>query len=306
MLRHEQRRLSLKVPEMLRRLLAVLAGLLVSLSALPSGAATHVLVVYPFAVSGAAPEDMGKQISDKIGAEITSLGGVQVVHGAPATKTADYRSAAQAAGADYYYSGSIIPVFTSYSAIEQLVSTRTGTVMWSVTIHFKSIAEVNGEGERVRAEHFRGEKPPPGIAPAGASLVPAGLSSGFAILPVTGSAVDADKQLATRAIVQALQQRGYKVVTVTSAVPIDAVTNGPEACTTTGVQALIAGTLDTSRVAASGTQAQTTAHVALRTYDCRSHALDGQPTVVNHIAPVADDAINGAVVDAVSAFPSPS
>ncbi len=290
---------------MLRRLVAVLAGLLVSLCALPSGAATRVLVVYPFAVSGSAPEEMGKQISDKVGAEIASLGGVQVVRGAPATKTADYRSAAQAAGADYYYSGSIVPVFTSFSAIEQLVSTRTGTVMWSVTIHFKSIAEVNGEGERVRAELFRGEKPPPGIAPTGASIAPPP-GSGFAILPVTGSAVDADKLFATRAIVQALQQRGYKVVTVTSANPIDAVANGPEACTTTGAQALVSGTLDTSRVAASGAEAQTTAHVALRTYDCRSHALDVQATVVNHIAPVPNDAITGAVVDAVSAFPSPS
>jgi hypothetical protein len=291
---------------MLRRLLAVLAGLLVPLCALPSGAATRVLVVYPFAVSSTAADDMGKQITDKIAAEITALGGVQVVRGAAATKPADYRTAAQAAGADYYYSGSVVPVFTSYSAIEHLVSTRTGTVTWSVTIHFKTLAEVIGEGERVRNELFRGEKPPPGIAPSGASLVTPPPMSGFAVLPVTGSAPDADRQFATHAIVEALQQRGYRVVTVTSANPIDAVANGPEACTTTGAQGLIAGTLDTSRVATPGTEAQTTAHVALRAYDCRSHALDVQATVVNHIAPVGNDAINGAVVDAVSAFPSPS
>ena len=291
---------------MLRRLLTVLAGLLVPLCALPSGAATRVLVVYPFAVGGTAPEEMGRQIADKIGAEITALGGVQVIRGAPATKPADYRTAAQAAGAEYYYSGSIVPVFTTYSAIENLVSTRTGTVMWSVTIHFKTLAEVTGEGQRVRTEFFRGETPPPSVAASGAALVTPPPMSGFAVLPVTGSAADADKLFATHAIVEALQQRGYHVVTVTSANAIDPVTNGPEACTTTGAQGLIVGALDTSRVATLGTEAQTTAHVSLRAYDCRSHALDAQATVVNHIASVANDAINGAVVDAVSAFPSPS
>jgi hypothetical protein len=44
----------------------------------------------------------------------------------------------------------------------------------------------------------------------------------------------------------------------------------------------------------------------LQAYDCRAHALDLQPTIVNHIAPVANDAIRGAIEDAISAFPSPS
>ena len=185
------------------------------------------------------------------------------------------------------------------------MSTRTGTVMWSVTIHFKTIAEVVGEGAaRARRTASAASKPPAGTAPIGTSLVTPPPSSGFAVLPVTGlGARRRTKQFATHAIVETLQQRGYKVVTVTSANPLDAVANGPEACSTTGAQTLIAGTLDTSRVATAGPDAQTTAHVALRTYDCRSHALDLQATVVNHIAPIANDAINGAVVDAVSAFP---
>ena len=110
---------------MLRRLALVLAVLVVPLAALPSGAATQVLVVYPFAVSGSASPDLGVQLSAKIAAEITALGGIKVVLGAASTKPADYRSAAQAAGADLYFSGSIQPVFTSYSAIEQLVSQIT-------------------------------------------------------------------------------------------------------------------------------------------------------------------------------------
>ena len=292
---------------MLRRLFVVLAGLLVPLCGLPSAAATRTLVVYPFAVNGAAPADLGSQLADRIAAEIAALGGVQVVHGPASAKPADYRSAARAAGADVYFSGSIVPVFNSYSAIENLVSTRSGTVLWSVTIHFRTLADVVGEGSRVRAELFRGEAtPPPGTAVAGTPLITPSPISGYAVLPVTGSALDGDRAYALRAIVETLQHRGFTAVTVTSAAAIDPVTDGAAVCSKTVAQTLIAGTLDTTRVATLGTTPQTTAHIALRTYDCRAHAFDLQSTVVNHIAPIANDAIRGAVEDAVSAFPAPS
>jgi TolB-like protein len=300
---------------MLRRLFAVPAALLVLLCAIPSLAATRTLVVYPFAVSGTAPEELGKQVSDQIAAEIGALGGITIVHGAASAKPADYRAAAKALGADYYFSGSIAPVFNRYSAIEQLVSTRSGTVMWGVSIQFRTVADVAGEGRRIHDELVRGDAPPPGIAASGVSLVtpspvsPSPLSSspvsGYAVLPVTGSAAAVDKTFATSAIVTTLQRHGYNVVTVTSAATIDPATDGAAACAKTGARALVAGALDTARVS-TGPSPQTNAHIDLRTFDCRTHALDLQSTVVNHIAPVGDDAIRGAIEDAVSAFPAPS
>jgi TolB-like protein len=292
---------------MLRRLFAVLAGLLVPLCALPSSAATPTLVVYPFAVNGAMPDGLGNQLSDKIAAEIKALGGVNVIRGAASTKPADYRAAAQAAGADVYFSGSIVPIFNQFSAIENLVSTHSGTVVWSVSIQFRSIADVIGQGARVRDELYHGAPAPPaGIAANGASLITSPPMSGYAVLPVTGSASSADRTYALNAIVDALKSRGHNVAPVTSANAIDPITGGALVCTTSGAQTLVVGSLDTTRVATSGTTPQTTAHIDLRTFDCRSHELDLKPTVVNHIAPVADDAIRGAVDDAISAFPAPS
>jgi TolB-like protein len=289
-----------------RRLFAVPVALLMLLCALPSFAATHTLVVYPFSVTGATPAELGTEISDQIASEVGALGGISVVKGAAGAKPADYRAAAQAAGAEYYFSGSIAPVFNRYSAIEQLVSTRTGTVMWGVTIQFRTLADITGEGRRVHDELVRGDAtPPPGIGPAGVSLVTPTPVSGYAVLPVTGSASDAERTFAVSSIVDTLQHRGYNVVTVTSSSAIDPAADGAAACAKTGARTLIVGALDTTRVPA-GTNPQTTAHVALRTFDCRSHALDLQATVVNHIAPVANDAIRGAVEDAVSAFPAPS
>jgi TolB-like protein len=289
-----------------RRLFAVPLALLVLLYALPSLAATHTLVVYPFSVTGSAPAELGKDISDQIAGEVGALGGIAIVKGAAGAKPTDYRAAAQAAGAEYYFSGSIAPVFNRYSAIEQLVSTRTGTVMWGVSIQFRTLADIAGEGRRIHDELVRGDAtPPPGIGAAGVSLVTPTPVSGYAVLPVTGSASDVDRTFAVSAIVASLQRRGYNVVTVTSASAIDPAADGAAACAKTGARTLIVGALDTTRVP-TGANPQTTAHVALRTFDCRTHALELQATVVNHIAPAGDDAIRGAVEDAVSAFPAPS
>jgi TolB-like protein len=293
---------------MLRRSFAALMGLLVLLlGAIPASAA-QTLVIYPFAVTGTVPADLGTQLSDKIAADMRALGGIQVVRGAATVKPADYRASARAAGADFYFTGSITLVFNRYSAIEQVVSTRTGTVVWSVPLQFSTLADLSGEGARIRTEMMRGEPTPaPGVAADGASLVTPTPMSGFAILPVTGSATDADRTYAVKAIVDTLRQRGFNVVTVTrpTSGAIDPSVDGVEACTQTKARTLIAGALDTTRVA-TGASPQTTAHIALRTYDCRVHVLDSQATVVNHIAPVAEDAIRGAIQDAVSAFPAPS
>jgi hypothetical protein len=294
-------------PEMLRRLALVFAVLLVPWAALPSGAAPQqVLVVYPFAVTGSAAPELGVQLSAKIAAEITQLGGVKVVIGSASTKPADYRSDAQKLGADLYFTGSIQPVFTSYSAIEQLVSTRSGVVAWSVMFQFRDIDDVVGQGSRVRDVLFAAAATPtPGAT--GVELITPAPLSGFAILPLAGSAFDADRVFATQALVTALQAHGYKVSLVNGTATQDPAGNSVVLCTRTGAQTLITGTLDTTSVTTSGTTpAQTTAHVSLQLYDCRTHAFAGQSTVVNHIAPGANDAITGAIQDAVSALPAPS
>jgi len=276
---------------MLRRLLVALAVLVVPLTALPSSAAPPVLVVYPFAVTGKAPDDLGSRVSAKIAAEVTAIGGVRVELGAATAKPADYRAAARTAGADLYFSGSILPVGTNFSAIENLVSTRSGTVIWSKMFQFRNVDDIAGQGTQVRdALMNQSATPTPGTAAAGLDLITPGPMSGFAVLNVTGSAADADRATAHQAIIETLQQRGSRVVTASGSAAADPTNNSVALCTTTGVRTLIWGTLDTTRVATGGASAQTTAHISLQTYDCQSHSLSLQPTVVNHISPVGTDA----------------
>lgn len=292
---------------MLRRLLTGLAVAVALFAALPSTAANPVLVIYPFAINGTAPEDLGEQVSAKIAAEIKALGGITVVMGAPSAKPADYRSAARAAGADLYLSGSIVPIGpTRYSAIEQLVSTHSGLVQWSVSLQFRAVDDIAAQGAVVRDQLVRSSATPaPNVTAAPVVLITAPPLNGLAVLPVTGSALDGDKAYAQRALVETLQHRGYKATPWAGSGSFDPLTNGVTLCAATGAQTLVAGALDTTRAGVPGS-VQTTAHVAVQTYDCGKHVMSQQATVVNHIEPIANDAIRGAIEDAISAFPAPS
>jgi TolB-like protein len=127
-------------------LACLIAGLLFA----PASAAAPILVVYPLAIAGSVPAAMGQAFADRVATEVTAAGGISVVHGDTAAKPAEYRTAAKAAGATVYFSGSIAPVGSRFAAIEQLVSTKGGIVVWSQTIQFQTLADLNGEGTRIR------------------------------------------------------------------------------------------------------------------------------------------------------------
>ena len=160
---------------MLRSLCAVLAGLLVLSAAVQVRAADRILVVFPFTVSPSITDVNGADISDRIAAELIASGnGLTVIKGSKTSKPADYRVEARDTGADVYFTGSVTGIGTSYSAIEQLVTTHGGTVIWSGTINFRSVSDIRGEGSRIRDEVMRGATPPPATpAPPSSSPVPA-------------------------------------------------------------------------------------------------------------------------------------
>ena len=292
---------------MLRRLLTGLAVAVALFAALPSTAANPVLVIYPFAINGTAPEDLGEQVSAKIAAEIKALGGITVVMGAPSAKPADYRSAARAAGADLYLSGSIVPIGpTRYSAIEQLVSTHSGLVQWSVSLQFRAVDDIAAQGAVVRDQLVRSSATTaPNVTAAPVVLITAPPLNGLAVLPVTGSALDGDKAYAQRARrrnAAASRLQGDAVGGFGLVRPADqrrdAVRGDRRANARSG-----RARHDPRRRARFGANDRPRRGADLRLRQAR---LDPQATVVNHIEPIANDAIRGAIEDAISAFPAPS
>jgi hypothetical protein len=314
---------------MLRRLLAVLAMLAAPLTAGPSPAAgpAPVLVVYPPSFDAALPATTGSDFADKLAAQITQLGGITIVRGAPNAQPADYRTGARAAGADLYFSGAIVRVGNAYAVLEELVSARSGIVTWSATSQSQSLTDVTIDAQRIH-DNLLGivqaralaaappaytprtataGTPAPGAAPAAARVAPGVLPSlrpgtGFAVLPVVGSANGKDRTLATSTIIGGIQHLGFGVVPVARSVPVKAF---PGVCDSTKAKTLILATLETSRTAAnSSTPGEVLAVVNLLAYDCASRAFDDSPITQRRLAVAGDDAIRGAVTDGLVLLPA--
>jgi TolB-like protein len=101
------------------------------------------LVIFPFRQAEGLDPQRGLDYVSRLGATLKDLGGVNVVMGDPATAQADFLHVAKAAGADYYLIGFVAPPTNNmYAVIEQIVSARSGTVVWSNTAHIGANADV--------------------------------------------------------------------------------------------------------------------------------------------------------------------
>jgi hypothetical protein len=292
---------------MVRPLLAALAGLLIALCSLPVGAADRpTIMFFPFSAPASAPPDLGNQLAGRVAAEIASIGGITVMHGDPAATIGNFRALARAAGADGYVTGSIVSVgANNYIALEQLVSARTGILMWTNTITFRSLDDVAGTGRALHDVLLNVQAAPStaGTLPVEPTATPVA-ASGIDVLPVQGPASRSDRAFATTAIVEAVQKLGFTATAIPQrATDWDKI--GPGLCVTTHAQLVIATQLTTQRQPPpSGGPPQTTAFVAISAYDCVANALDPNPIVADSAAQVSTDAIRDAIHQALVLMPS--
>jgi TolB-like protein len=111
--------------------LAALAIGLIAAGPVPFGPPS-VLIVLPFQVGPGLKATAGSDFATHMSATIAQTSGVTVV---PDTSTdvnqADYPAIAKAAGADFYLTGFISPNGGTVTVIQQLVSLRSGTIVWS-------------------------------------------------------------------------------------------------------------------------------------------------------------------------------
>lgn len=117
------------------------------------------LVVFPFATIGGVDPAAGSGLAVKLADEIGSLGGVHVVKMTGSDAGASLGERARKAGADFYLSGSVAAVGSSANMLEQLVSTRSGVIVWSNTVHLVHYLDELGQGEIVR-EAFLAQSAP--------------------------------------------------------------------------------------------------------------------------------------------------
>jgi hypothetical protein len=128
---------------------------LFSLFALASAAAVPddlpTVVVYPLQASASLPRDVGLRIVTVLSNQIAIDGKVHVIPAEPDIERAAFLSSARKAGASFYVTGFITPLGDGASLVEQLVSTQSGTIVFSNSGQINTLGDVSAQGDILRA-----------------------------------------------------------------------------------------------------------------------------------------------------------
>jgi TolB-like protein len=164
----------------IRTLPAALILLLSILGAAPDTYSSPSVVVYPLTVSGGGDPsgELGSNIAVLISNKLADLGGLSVKPYVPGTARAQYLDAALKQGADYYVTGYLTPVGGDVSMIVQVVSTSSGSIVFSTTAIARTYADAVGQADVVRQAILRHagrayaaiDAPAPAPTPAKADL----------------------------------------------------------------------------------------------------------------------------------------
>jgi hypothetical protein len=136
-----------------RLLVAVLYASLASTFLVAAGppSTAPTLVLFPFHEAPGLDPRYGTDYVTKLAGVLTAAAAIKVVLGDPATVPADYLHATKANGGDYYLTGFVAPPANgSQAVIEQIVSARSGTIVWSNTAHIASDQDILAQGPAVQ------------------------------------------------------------------------------------------------------------------------------------------------------------
>ncbi len=115
-----------------------------------------VVVVYPLTTTGdVGSAETGSNIGTAISNKLVQLGGLTVKPFIAGTARAQYLTAADSQGADYYITGYVTPLGSEVSVVEQVVSTRSGSIVYSTTAFAKTYADAVGPAVTLREAILR-------------------------------------------------------------------------------------------------------------------------------------------------------
>jgi len=293
-----------------RYLLAIFAFLTVFLvAAAPAFTIVPTVIVYPLAVSSSALDrETTARIATTLATQIAQGGFIRIVAPKPDVARANYLADARSVGANYYVTGFITPLGNGASVVEQVVSTVSGTLVFSVTNYVTSLAEIAAQGDQLREGIIdRGTRalqafqapPPPEATPAPEpsngtettfgklfghkKAAPANVAAAppkdatVAILTVGGSADNDQRIAAAQALAAALEREGRHAVIVTAAAP------SSDLCAANKATSLLGAWLDTP--------AGANAALRIVAYDC-SGKIAYDRSFQQPLAGVTDTAVN--------------
>ncbi len=284
------------------------------------------VIVYPLAASSATLDrEASARISTTLATQIAAGGDIKVVPPKIDIDRAHYLSEARAAGATYYVTGFITPLGSGASVIEQVVSTTSGALVFSVSNYISSYAEVVGQGDQLREGILARQQraiaafaapPAPATTPEPepskgtdvnvsgifnhkkkgplpvAALPPPDVT--IAVLAVGGSADSDARDAAAQAITEAFVHAGRHAVIATAFAP------SPDICAANKATVQIASWLD----APGATPARADAALRLIAYDCDGVIAYDHTTLQK--GPGATAAATSAAGAAVAAYLAPA
>jgi hypothetical protein len=271
-------------------LIAVFACLSVFLiAAAPAFTIVPTVIVYPISTSSSLNREDAARIMTTLATQIAQGGQIKVIPPNTGVDRANYLADARSAGANYYVTGFLTPLGAGASVVQQVVSTTSGTLVFSVTNYITSLAEIAAQGDQLRTgileRSSRGIQaftapPPPANTPApeatkgadvninklfghknasaasAVALAPPANAT-LAILSVGGSA-NADERTATaQSLVSAFEKAGRHAVLVDASTPSNAL------CAANKATAQVATWIDPP-----ASPANTNASLRMIAYDC--------------------------------------
>jgi hypothetical protein len=118
--------------------------------------AVPVVIIYPLTLSGAvAHSEVGSDVAILIGTRLAQDGTITVRPYTPGTTRPQYLDAALKSNADYYVTGYLQQLGPDVSMILQVVSTHSGSVVFSSTTTIKTFGDAAAQADPLRAAILR-------------------------------------------------------------------------------------------------------------------------------------------------------
>ncbi|MBD5656261.1 MAG: hypothetical protein IAI50_13940, partial [Candidatus Eremiobacteraeota bacterium] len=117
------------------------------LGATPSAYPAPIVVVYPLTQTGGTTADAGSNIAILLATKLGQLGGITVKPYTPGTQRPQYLENAIKEDADYYVTGFLTPLGSEISMISQVVSTHSGSVVYSTSVSASTYADAAGQAD---------------------------------------------------------------------------------------------------------------------------------------------------------------
>ena len=132
----------------LRRVIVISAvALLAASPAPPSLSIKPGVMVFPLQpMSSTIDREADSRLTTAIANEMEATKAVNVIPAPAGTAPKDELSVARAANAEYYVTGFVSPLGNGVSAVEQVVSTRTGIVVFSNSGQLQTYTDAAGQG----------------------------------------------------------------------------------------------------------------------------------------------------------------